>query len=969
MTTFTITNTDITDLSFLREGTFVYDISKQQGFVLKNVAELIHSGITLSYDQLAYGVYRNELISVTKDKVERGIFKKNFILTSQFSIPESSPIGTIAGNLELGIDVPTYNYSLVNHTDTFEIINGIIKTKSLLDYETRINYILQIRIEDRFDSSRFWLETINISVINVIDTITLNTIRLTHIAENTAIGTVILNLTQLFTTEDGFVPIFSLNDNTDKFAVSGNNLIVAGSLNYELVSSYNISVRIQEINNATNFWDMSVIVNIDNVMDTLSISTPISVYVDEFVSSGTLISNLIGFITLESGMSVHMILNNYTDMFSIVGTQLKVIGTVSYTMTPQYVLHIDIIDNANSSNKWSFDVTVNVRSVTPPSTIRFEALNVLPTPIYQAGKSVTLSDGRILVVGGMTSVSVMVDTSFIMDRGTVIEIAPFPIPIAMNDITLLSDGRILVVGGMTLVLGSPITTNVSYLGTIVGNHIDWIQSTNSPNLVHSHTLTTLSDGRIIIIGSHDTNEKKTYIGTVTGNIISWVGVSSPGNNTLRDHSTVLLSDGRLLVCGGSVFSTISANTYFATITGNSIIWATGTALPISLITHTVTVTGPTEVTVLGGWNSSGYSADTYVGYISGNSITWNLGTALPYPMANHSTSLDNNGKINIFGGVASQTDTNSITIGAKNGNTIVWTSSNLKNAVTPTHTIAYHTTNNLSDGRLLVAGGFNGSAYLDTIYFGTVLGSDILWTKSVSKLPSKNGYHTMNILSEDTLLLTGGVGTGASSVYFGTVIGDTVSWVSSTSLPLPLQGHQCNISNGRILITGGYSGGSKNTTIIGDIRGTQINWIYSTVLPKSAHYHSTITLNDGRVMVCGSGYTKMVAIGTIIGDSISWVNLLSNEMPHGVLYGSGMLLPDGRVMIYGGIDNTSASEPVPTIATINGDSVTWTTSTPYPYSLKGGTCTMLSDGRNIVIGGAATSSLVLGRTYFFKLTI
>lgn len=168
MTVYTIRNKNIDDLSFLKEGTFVYDPENTQGFILNNTDLLIHDGVPLTYDQLAYGVFRNDIVSVTPDKIAKTIFKKDFILTPSYTVDEASSIGTVVGTFTKVIDIATYTYSINTFSDTFEVVGTELRTKAALNYQQNSNYSIEIKIQDNFDSARFWIETITIDVLGTV---------------------------------------------------------------------------------------------------------------------------------------------------------------------------------------------------------------------------------------------------------------------------------------------------------------------------------------------------------------------------------------------------------------------------------------------------------------------------------------------------------------------------------------------------------------------------------------------------------------------------------------------------------------------------------------------------------------------------------------------------------------------------------------------------------------------------------
>ena len=81
-----------------------------------------------------------------------------------------------------------------------------------------------------------------------------------------------------------------------------------------------------------------------------------------------------------------------------------------------------------------------------------------------------------------------------------------------------------------------------------------------------HAASILSDGRILVIGGHDgiVARAETYFGTITGNTITWVSGTSLPAIKYR-HAASILSDGRILVTGGYDGVYVKAETYFGTI--------------------------------------------------------------------------------------------------------------------------------------------------------------------------------------------------------------------------------------------------------------------------------------------------------------------------------------------------------------------------------------------------------------------
>jgi hypothetical protein len=182
-----------------------------------------------------------------------------------------------------------------------------------------------------------------------------------------------------------------------------------------------------------------------------------------------------------------------------------------------------------------------------------------------------LSTGRILVVGGGNSASDSVSTTYLgtVSSNSITWVTSTALPADRQDqgLTLLQDGRVLVVGGTDDTLESYDNT---WLGTISSNSITWVASTVLPGKRQGHTLNTLSDGRVIVLGGYETDPSfnitdNTWIGTISGNTITWV--SSTAMPSGRDsHATTILNDNRVMTTGGrDTNSDVANNTWLGTL--------------------------------------------------------------------------------------------------------------------------------------------------------------------------------------------------------------------------------------------------------------------------------------------------------------------------------------------------------------------------------------------------------------------
>jgi len=152
----------------------------------------------------------------------------------------------------------------------------------------------------------------------------------------------------------------------------------------------------------------------------------------------------------------------------------------------------------------------------------------------------TLSTGRILVVGGLSSTTEEYDVA----TGTFSSAGAHGGGTSFEtSATMLADGRVLYTGG-----NFPAATTRSRLYDPVAR--SWSGTGDMGTARRQHTLTTLPNGRVLAVGGRDSSG--TYVNTAelydpaTG---TWTATGSM--QTARGlHSATLLADGRVLIVGG-----------------------------------------------------------------------------------------------------------------------------------------------------------------------------------------------------------------------------------------------------------------------------------------------------------------------------------------------------------------------------------------------------------------------------------
>ena len=340
-----------------------------------------------------------------------------------------------------------------------------------------------------------------------------------------------------------------------------------------------------------------------------------------------------------------------------------------------------------------------------------------------------------------------------------------------HTLTLLGDGRLVAIGGGVSVG----VFNTATLGTISGgNSLYTASGTNYPIAVGYTAAVKLSDGRLLVVGGTTANNlasptASAYFGTFTpgSNVITWTA-GTPLPIALGAHTLTVLADGRVLVIGGNNGTAPVSNTYLGTITSgsNTITWAAGTPYPFTIEVGQAALLSDGRVFVTGGLYSGGALANTYFGSITSgsNTISWAAGTNLPTARYNHTMVLLSTGQVLIVGGGnASGTPLNSTYFGAISGNTVTWNSgTNLPTAMLAASAVV------MPDNSVILAGGISayGTETPQAAQELTISGTTITYTTTTTGSGPVYGSGAM-VFNADSISGVAAVPiTASGSTYF-----------------------------------------------------------------------------------------------------------------------------------------------------------------------------------------------------------
>jgi hypothetical protein len=258
-----------------------------------------------------------------------------------------------------------------------------------------------------------------------------------------------------------------------------------------------------------------------------------------------------------------------------------------------------------------------------------------------------------------------------------------------------------------------------------------------------------------------------------------------------------------------------------------------------------------------------------------------------------------------------------------------------------------HTATTLSDGRVLVTGGWgSNNAPSDCEIYDPSTGA---WT-STGNLLTPRVLHTATLLAGGKVLVAGGDGS-TSGMLSSCEIYDpsTGAWTSTGNLNTPRSQHTATlIAGGKVLVAGGANGCEVYDPTSG-------KWATTEDLATGRWNHTATLLLNGNVLVTG---------GLTFGSSP--VTLSSSEIydpSNGTWTGTGSLITarwghtatlfsDGKVLVAGGAGGWNPNTPLLADSEIYDPSNgTWTVTGDLATPRDQHTASLLQNGEVLVAGG------------------
>ncbi|KLU01377.1 other cellular organization [Rhodopirellula islandica] len=328
------------------------------------------------------------------------------------SIAEDTASGSTVGELSTtDADAgDTFTYALVSgdgDTDNaaFTIDGSNLVTATTFDFDTQASYSVRIQTTDSAGATFEQALTITITDASVNATPTAIAIDNSSIAEDTASGSTVgeLSTTDADAGDTFTYALVSGDGDTDNaaFTIDGSNLVTATTLDFETQSSY--SVRIQTTDSGGATFEQALTITITNVNeDPTAVSISSSVITEES-ASGTTVGTF-GTADVDASDTFTYTLvagDGDTDnaSFTVDGENLVTATTLDMETQPSYSIRVRSTDAGGSFVEQTFTITVT-------------DTNAAPTAISLDDTAVAENAAIGTVVGGLSTTDTDVSDTF-----------------------------------------------------------------------------------------------------------------------------------------------------------------------------------------------------------------------------------------------------------------------------------------------------------------------------------------------------------------------------------------------------------------------------------------------------------------------------------------------------------------------------------------------------------------------------
>lgn len=527
--------------------------------------------------------------------------------------------------------------------------------------------------------------------------------------------------------------------------------------------------------------------------------------------------------------------------------------------------------------------------------------------------------------------------------------------------TLLLDGRVLVVGGLT---ASGPTTACEIYNPATGN---WSATGSLTTARYDHAATRLlSDGRVLVaggIGASNNLLSDAEVFHPGSGMWSGAGTMSVAralftlNATYNGFNAIAYAAGGLapgVFCPSQPCrQATNLVDIYDSVTG----WSAGPSLSHARYAHSGVYEDwlTAKVVVMGGYGPASSVLDSVETTYQG-ATQWETATPMNAARAYFAAAITpvGSGYLVVSGGVNTA---GTVLSGSEryyvDDDNAGWTQ--LGNMTGPR--VAHQM---VPLGNTIIAtGGYNGSATpLATAEIATTTSTSLTWAPTTNMTGARY-FHTANTLSDGTVVVAGGF--NSSQLSSSELFVPDGKWTSKMSMGTArLLAAAAQLSNGTVLVTGGDVTpftSSSATTSVETYNSASDQWASTTSMNVARYWHSITALPNGKALVVGGRNSSAMALASCeIYDATasppSWTH--RTPIPGGRVGHTAVLLASGLVLVFGGIDSSNQIPATSYLYNQATDSWTPTNGAMAQGRLWHGSI-LHSSGRVLAIGGYNTS--------------
>jgi N-acetylneuraminic acid mutarotase len=277
----------------------------------------------------------------------------------------------------------------------------------------------------------------------------------------------------------------------------------------------------------------------------------------------------------------------------------------------------------------------------------------------------------------------------------------------------------------------------------------------------------------------------------------------------------------------------------------------------------------------------------------------------------------------------------------------------------------------LPNGKVLVVGGTTGSATIYARGYSSLASAEIFdpatgsWTTTGS-LAYARSYHTATLLPDGKVLVAGGIQEPLGSGQFSTERAEvydpaTGTWTATGNLITARDSHTATLlSNGKVLVVGGQRSSSNGAVPLANVElydpSSGIWTATADLIGGPRAFHTATLLPNGNVLVAGSyvaGSEANHSKSAEVYDPVSATWTATGSMAFRRGNHTATLLPDGQVLVAGGIGGNSNSFSIETVSAelYNAATGSWKSTGVLAERRRLHTATLLPNGTVLVTGG------------------